>query len=88
VSFETTPGAQPVSRAVMVPPDAVAGSGDSGTVFVINGDTVEARQVKVGLRTSQSVTILSGVGAGDRLAQGDLTKLHNGARVAVQDSTS
>ncbi len=88
VSFETTPGAQPVSRAVMVPPDAIAGSGDSGTVFVINGDTVAARQVKVGLRTSQSVTILSGVGAGDRLAQGDLTKLHDGARVAIQDSTS
>ena len=88
VSFETTPGAQPVSRAVTVPPDAIAGSGDSGTVFVITGDTVEARQVKVGLRTSQSVTILSGVGAGDRLAQGDLTKLHNGARVAVQESAS
>jgi hypothetical protein len=34
------------------------------------------------------VTILSGVGAGDRLAQGDLTKLHNGARVAVQESAS
>jgi RND family efflux transporter MFP subunit len=88
VSFETTPGAQPVSRAVMVPPDAVSGSGDSGTVFVITGDSVAARQVKVGLRTSQSVTILSGVSAGDRLAQGDLTKLHDGVRVAVQESAS
>jgi RND family efflux transporter MFP subunit len=88
VSFETTPGAQPVSRAVMVPPDAVSGTGDSGTVFVITGDTVAARQVKVGLRTSQSVTILSGVGVGDRLAEGDLTKLHDGVRVAVQESAS
>jgi RND family efflux transporter MFP subunit len=88
VSFETTPGTGQVSRAVSVPSDAVAGNGATGTVFVITGDAVEARQVKVGLRTSQTVTILSGVSAGDRLAQGDLSKLHDGARVTVQDSAS
>ena len=88
VSFQTEPGSGPVSRAMTVPPDAISGSGDTGTVFVIKDDKVEARQVKIGLRTSQSVTILSGVGAGDRLATGDLTKLHDGVRVTVQDSTS
>lgn len=88
VSFETTPSAGPVSHAITVPPDAVAGSGDSGTVFVIADDKVQARAVKIGLRTSQSVTILSGVNAGDRLAQGDLSKLHDGDRVAVQDSAT
>jgi RND family efflux transporter MFP subunit len=88
VSFQTEPGKGPVSRAMTVPPDALSGSGDTATVFVIRDDKVEARQVKVGLRTSQSVTILSGIGAGDRLATGDLSKLHDGARVSVQDSTT
>jgi multidrug efflux pump subunit AcrA (membrane-fusion protein) len=69
-----------------LPPGAVAGDGASGTVFLIHGDKLEARQVKVGLRTSQAVTILSGVQAGDRVALGDLGKLHDGDKVTVQDS--
>jgi HlyD family secretion protein len=85
VSFQTSPGQGPVSRALRVPPGAVAGNGVTGTVFVIQGDSVEARQVKVGLRTAENVTILSGIGAGDRLAVGDLAKLHDGAKVSVQE---
>ena len=37
-------------RAITVPLEAVAVSGDSGTVFVVHDDTVEARQVKLGLK--------------------------------------
>jgi HlyD family secretion protein len=85
VSFQTSPEQGPVSHALTVPPDAVAGSGATGTVFVIQNDSVEARQVKVGLRTAQNVTILSGIAAGDRLAVGDLAKLHDGAKVTVQE---
>ncbi|HWC63231.1 MAG TPA: efflux RND transporter periplasmic adaptor subunit, partial [Rhizomicrobium sp.] len=58
VSF-LTQGQQPVSRALTLPPGAVAGDGAAGTVFLIHDDKIEARQVKVGLRTSQAVTILS-----------------------------
>ncbi len=84
VSF-LTQGQQPVSRALTLPPGAVAGDGAAGTVFLIHDDKIEARQVKVGLRTSQAVTILSGVQAGDRVALGDLAKLHDGDKVSVQE---
>lgn len=61
------------------------GNGATATVFVIQGGKIEAHQVKVGLRTSQAVTILSGVAAGDRLAIGDLAQLHDGVKVTVQE---
>jgi RND family efflux transporter MFP subunit len=89
VSFLTAPqpGAQAaaVSHDLSVPPAAVAGDGAAGTVFVIHEDRIEARSVKVGLRTSEAVTILSGLQAGDRVAVGDLGKLHDGDKVTVQE---
>jgi RND family efflux transporter MFP subunit len=88
VSFLTSPQAGPqgpVSHDLSVPPAAVAGDGAAGTVFVIHDDRIEARSVKVGLRTSEAVTILSGLQAGDRVAVGDLGKLHDGDKVTVQE---
>jgi hypothetical protein len=47
-------------------------------------DTVEKRDVALGLKTDQAVVILSGIAPGDRLASGDLAKLHDGDRVKVE----
>jgi len=69
---------------VTVPPAAVLGTGKTGSVFVITDDgKVEKRDVALGLKTAQSVTILSGISAGDRLASDNLDKLHDGDRVKV-----
>jgi len=76
--------AQTVSR-VTVPPGAVIANGKTGSVFVIGAeDKIEKREVALGLKTPQAVTILSGISAGDRLASDNLDKLHDGDRVAVQ----
>ena len=37
----------------------------------------------LGLKTAQSITILSGISAGDRLASDNLDKLHDGDQVKV-----
>jgi RND family efflux transporter MFP subunit len=75
---------QTVSR-VTVPPSAVIANGKTGSVFVIGAeDKIEKREVALGLKTPQAVTILSGLSAGDRLASDNLDKLHDGDRVAVQ----
>lgn len=92
VTFMTAPekgNAAAVSR-VTVPVAAVQGTGQgnnkTGSVFVINGEgKVEKREVALGLKTAQSVTILSGISAGDRLAGDNLDKLHDGDRVKVLD---
>jgi len=87
VGFMTAPEkgeAQTVSR-VTVPPGAVIANGKTGSVFVIGAeDKIEKREVALGLKTPQAVTILSGLSAGDRLASDNLDKLHDGDRVAVQ----
>lgn len=76
--------AQTVSR-VSVPPGAVIANGKTGSVFVIGADDkIEKREVALGLKTAQAITILSGISAGDRLASDNLDKLHDGDRVAVQ----
>ena len=70
-------------RALVVSPDAVQGSGDTGVVFVLNDDRVERRSVRLGARVAAGQVVLSGLNAGARLAAGDLSTLEDGAKVRV-----
>jgi RND family efflux transporter MFP subunit len=88
VSFLTPPekGASQAAARVSVPPNAVQANGRTGSVFVLGeNDTVEKREVALGLKTDQAVVILSGIAPGDRLATGDLAKLHDGDRVKIAE---
>jgi hypothetical protein len=69
---------------VIVPPEAVQANGDSGTVFVVNGNTVQKRTVRLGTRSTDGQTILSGLQAGSLVAIGDLSKLTDGSKVHVE----
>ncbi len=86
VGFLTAPekgATQAVSR-VSVPVTAVQINGHTGSVFVLGADDkIEKREVALGLKTAQSVVILSGLAAGDRLAADNLDKLHDGDRVKI-----
>jgi RND family efflux transporter MFP subunit len=85
VSFLTAPEKGAPTTRVTVPPNAVQANGRTGSVFVLGeNDTVEKRDVALGLKTDQAVVILSGIAPGDRLASGDLAKLHDGDRVKVE----
>ena len=90
VSFLSTPDADKssgtataVTQAVIVPNDAVQANGDTGTVFIINGNTVERRVVRLGSRTSEGQLVLSGLSSGARVVVGHLDALADGARVYV-----
>jgi RND family efflux transporter MFP subunit len=78
------PSAGAAQRALIVPPNAVQASGDTGVVFVLNDNRVERRTVRLGGRVAAGQVVLSGITAGARLATGDLTKLTDGARVRVE----
>jgi len=89
VAFMTAPEkgttAAVVSR-VSAPLSAVQANGKTGSVFVIGADDkIEKREVALGLKTAQSVTILSGISAGDRLASDNLDKLHDGDKVKIAE---
>ena len=88
VGFMTVPekgAVQAVSR-VTVPVAAVIANGKTGSVFVIGSENkIEKREVALGLKTAQSITILSGISAGDRLAGDNLDKLHDGDKVKIAE---
>jgi RND family efflux transporter MFP subunit len=71
--------------AVLIPADAVQtnGDGNTGTVFVIDGQVVHAHSVRLGARSNDGQLILSGLNTGALVAVGDLSKLRDGARVRV-----
>jgi RND family efflux transporter MFP subunit len=75
-------GSVPVP-SVVVPADAVQTNGESGTVFVINGDVVEKRTVRLGARDESNQTILSGLQPGAMLAVGDFNRLADGSRIHI-----
>jgi RND family efflux transporter MFP subunit len=92
VSFMTAPEkgtAATASPRISVPVSAVLANGQgnnkTGTVFVVSDDKVEKRDVALGLKTAQSVTILSGISPGDRLAGDNLDKLHDGDKIKIQE---
>jgi RND family efflux transporter MFP subunit len=77
------PGSKPAA-GVMLPGNAVQGSGATGTVFVAHGDTVERRAVRLGAGSSDNITILSGLTAGELVAVGDFVLLKDGARIRIE----
>jgi RND family efflux transporter MFP subunit len=77
------PGSKPAA-GVNLPSGAVQGSGATGAVFVVHGDTLERRAVRLGAGSSDSVTILSGLAAGERVAVGDFTQLKDGVKIRVE----
>jgi multidrug efflux pump subunit AcrA (membrane-fusion protein) len=53
-------------------------------VFVVDGDKLSAKELKVGDRIGDRIEILSGVNAGDKVAATDIEKLTDGAKVSVR----
>lgn len=53
-------------------------------VFVVNGDRLSARELKIGERFGERVEIVGGVKAGEQVATTDVDKLTDGARVTLE----
>lgn len=70
--------------ALVVPPDAVDGSGAAARVFSISPQgTIHIVPVKTGIETAHEVEILQGVNEGDMLVAGRRGGLKEGDRVTV-----
>ena len=70
--------------ALLVPKTAVRTDADQTIVFVVRGDRVERRTVKVGATDGDLVEVLSGVNTGDRVVVEGHETLVDGARVKEQ----
>jgi RND family efflux transporter MFP subunit len=78
-------GTHAVERAVVLPPEAVQADGENGTVFVIDGNSVEKRAVRLGARTGEGQLILSGLSAGTKVAVGDFSRLADNTKVSIRE---
>lgn len=78
-------GAVPASSTggLIVPAEAVQADGENGTVFVLVGDTVRRRAVRLGAVNAAGQIILAGLEPGSVLAVGDLSQLSDGRKVRV-----
>jgi RND family efflux transporter MFP subunit len=70
------------AEALLVPADALRGD----SVFVIAGDRVRKRQVKIGIRGTRAVEALDGLKEGERVASPAATDLKDGARVRIAET--
>ena len=77
--------AGPAVRSVTVPAEAIKSDGaDQGEAFVVSGDSLERRAVRLGQRSGSNQVIIGGLSPGDQVAVGDLDKMHDGQKVRVK----
>jgi len=77
-------GSSTATGGVSLPKAAVEVSGDTGVLYVLHGDTLERRAVKLGTADGARVRVLSGVAAGERVAVADPGILKNGMTVRIE----
>jgi RND family efflux transporter MFP subunit len=78
---DTGPAAAPVTLA---PKAAVLGEGDARYVFVLRGDVVERRAVKIGGTDGDRLEVLAGLSSGDRVVVSAPAELRDGMKITVK----
>ena len=68
-------------NALLVPADAVQGS----SVYVLEGNVVHKRDIKIGIRGTRAVEVLAGLKMNDRIVSPAATDLTDGKRVRFVD---
>jgi RND family efflux transporter MFP subunit len=78
-------GAAATTQAVtLVPRAAVRTTGDTAHVFVVRGDVVERRAIRVGGTDGDRLEVQAGLQAGDRVVLSPPESLQDGSRVVIQ----
>ena len=72
-----------VEQVVTIPYTAMQYRYGVNRAFVVNGDTLLAKELTLGDRRSDRMEIVAGLKAGDRVALTDVDNLSDGQKVAV-----
>jgi len=72
------------AQALMIPVKAIVSFAGINKAFVVEGDHVAERQLKLGARDGELVEIVDGLRSGERIALTNLERLANGATVSVR----
>ena len=66
-----------------IPESAVTIQGDSAFVYIVNNETAEKKDIKIGKRNFGKVSILSGIDEGDLVISEGVSKVRNKAKVKI-----
>lgn len=66
-----------------IPESAVTIQGDTAFVFIVNNDTAEQKNIKIGKRNFGKVSVLSGLSEGDVIISEGVSKVRNKAKIKV-----
>ena len=72
-----------IDQVVTLPSDALQYRYGVNRVFVVTGDRLAMRELKVGDRIGNRIEVVSGVTAGEQVAITDVEKLTDGLKVAI-----
>lgn len=76
---------EPVTAKILVPEDTIVKRDGGQVAFVLEGDVVRLRSVRVGARRGGRVEIESGLAAGDRIVLDPPAGLADGERVRIKE---
>ena len=89
-NFEIIPGQLMTVKVIYdetnqigVPESAVTIQGNTAFVYVVNADTAEKKNIKMGKRNFGKVSIISGINEGDMVISEGVTKVRNKAKVKI-----
>ena len=66
-----------------IPESAVTIQGDSAFVYIVNNETAEKKDIKIGKRNFGKVSVLSGINEGDLVISEGVSKVRNKAKVKI-----
>jgi membrane fusion protein (multidrug efflux system) len=66
-----------------VPESAVTIQGNTAFVYIVNDETVEKKDIKVGKRNFGKVSVLSGINEGDIVIVEGVSKVRNKTKVKI-----
>ena len=71
------------TNQIGVPESAVTIQGNTAFVYVVNTDTAEKKNIKMGKRNFGKVSIVSGINEGDMVISEEVSKVRNNAKVKI-----
>ena len=69
-----------------VPESSITIQGNTAFVYVINGETVEKKNIEIGKRNFGKVSVLSGVTEGDLVVSEGISKVRDKGKVKIIES--
>ena len=89
-NFEIIPGQLMTVKVIYdeinqigVPESAVTIQGNTAFVYIVNANTVEKKNIKLGKRNFGKVSIVSGLKEGDKVISEGVSKVRNKAKVKI-----